>query len=68
MAEWLPPRARAHPPEGALPRAPGAMPHRRPHLPDPSRPAARIVVIALLTILVTLVLMFIVTLLALPSH
>jgi hypothetical protein len=42
-----------HPPDGALPRRPGAQPRRVKAL-DPARPALRLVTIALLTVLATL--------------
>jgi hypothetical protein len=51
--KWQPPRAPVHPPEGALPRGPGLQP-RRVRALDPERPALRLVTIALLTLLVTL--------------
>ena len=50
---WLPPRAPAHPSPRALPRGAGATPRRIRAL-DPARPALRVVTIALLTILLTL--------------
>ncbi len=50
---FQPPRARAHPPASALPRGAGAAPRRVKAL-DPARPALRLVTIALLTVLGTL--------------
>ena len=50
---FQPPRAPVHPPDGALPRGPGAQPRRVKAL-DPSNPVLRTLTIALLTVLFTL--------------
>jgi hypothetical protein len=51
--DFEPPQARVHPAEGALPRGPGVQP-RRVRALDPERPALRLLTIALLTVLFTL--------------